>query len=66
MGADSKFLVLGSNSFSGATFCDHLAAQGHDVIATSRSDEPHAAQNRSGEQPVGLTGGLRERPVLDG
>jgi dTDP-glucose 4,6-dehydratase len=43
MRADSKFLILGSNSFSGATFCDYLAAQGHDVIATSRSDEPHAA-----------------------
>ena len=38
-----KFLVLGSNSFSGATFCDYLAAQGCDVIATSRSDEPHEA-----------------------
>jgi dTDP-glucose 4,6-dehydratase len=41
-GAD-KFLVLGSNSFSGATFCDHLAARGHDVLATSRSVEPHTA-----------------------
>jgi dTDP-glucose 4,6-dehydratase len=38
-----KFLILGSNSFSGAFFCDHLAALGHDVIATSRSDEPHDA-----------------------
>lgn len=38
-----KFLILGSNSFSGAFFCDHLAALGHDVIATSRSDEPHEA-----------------------
>jgi dTDP-glucose 4,6-dehydratase len=36
-----KFLVLGSNSFSGATFVDHLAAEGHDVLATSRSDEPN-------------------------
>jgi len=41
--ADPKFLVLGSNSFSGATFVDYLAAQGHDVVATSRSDEPHQA-----------------------
>lgn len=43
MGGTHKFLVLGSNSFSGATFCNHLALQGHDVIATSRSDEPHGA-----------------------
>lgn len=39
----TRFLVLGSNSFSGATFSDHLAAAGHDVIATSRSPEPHEA-----------------------
>lgn len=39
----TRFLVLGSNSFSGATFCDHLAAWGHEVIATSRSPEPHEA-----------------------
>ncbi|UPY36826.1 GDP-mannose 4,6-dehydratase [Sediminicoccus sp. KRV36] len=38
-----KFLILGSNSFSGAFFCDHLAAQGHEVLATSRSAEPHEA-----------------------
>src|SRR5690606_34030927 len=38
-----KFLVLGSNSFSGATFVDYLAEQGHDVVATSRSAEPHDA-----------------------
>ena len=38
-----RFLVLGSNSFSGATFCDYLAGLGHDVIATSRSPEPHTA-----------------------
>lgn len=38
-----RTLVLGSNSFSGATFCDYLAEQGHDVVATSRSDEPHEA-----------------------
>lgn len=41
--AEPKFLVLGSNSFSGATFVDYLAEQGHDVVATSRSDEPHEA-----------------------
>jgi dTDP-glucose 4,6-dehydratase len=39
----TRFLVLGSNSFSGATFCEHLAAAGHDAIATSRSAEPHDA-----------------------
>jgi dTDP-glucose 4,6-dehydratase len=41
--AEPKFLVLGSNSFSGATFVDFLAEQGHDVVATSRSPEPHVA-----------------------
>ena len=41
--ADPKFLVLGSNSFSGATFVDYLAEHGHDVVATSRSDEPPGA-----------------------
>ena len=41
--AAERFLVLGSNSFSGATFCDVLAEAGHDVIATSRSDEPAKA-----------------------
>lgn len=41
--SDERYLVLGSNSFSGATFCDYLAEQGHDVLATSRSDEPHEA-----------------------
>jgi len=39
----SRFLVLGSNSFSGATFCEHVAAAGYEVIATSRSVEPHQA-----------------------
>lgn len=43
MSQAQKFLILGSNSFSGATFADFLAAQGHDVIATSRSAEPHEA-----------------------
>ena len=41
--ADPKFLILGSNSFSGATFVDYLTEQGHDVFATSRSNEPHDA-----------------------
>ncbi len=43
MSGNPKFLILGSNSFSGATFADHLAAKGYDVLATSRSDEPHEA-----------------------
>lgn len=38
-----KYLILGSNSFSGATFADFLAAAGHEVLATSRSNEPHEA-----------------------
>ena len=43
MAAQEKYLILGSNSFSGATFADFLAAQGHDVLATSRSEEAHEA-----------------------
>jgi dTDP-glucose 4,6-dehydratase len=43
MAGGETYLILGSNSFSGATFADHLAAAGHDVVATSRSDEPHHA-----------------------
>ena len=43
MAAHEKFLILGSNSFSGATMADHLAAAGHDVLATSRSEEAHSA-----------------------
>lgn len=41
--SDPNFLILGSNSFSGATFVDYLAELGHDVVATSRSAEPHDA-----------------------
>jgi dTDP-glucose 4,6-dehydratase len=43
MTSTNRFLVLGSNSFSGATFCDFLAQAGHDVLATSRSEEAHPA-----------------------
>jgi dTDP-glucose 4,6-dehydratase len=43
MTGHEKYLILGSNSFSGATFADFLAASGHDVLATSRSDETHDA-----------------------
>jgi len=34
-----RFLILGSNSFSGSHFCHHLLQQGYEVIATSRSAE---------------------------
>jgi dTDP-glucose 4,6-dehydratase len=36
-------LVLGSNSFSGASFTDYLLEQGYSVIGCSRSPEPHPA-----------------------
>ena len=36
----SKVLVLGSNSFSGASYCQYLLQQGLDVIGASRSAEP--------------------------
>jgi dTDP-glucose 4,6-dehydratase len=39
----SKIVVIGSNSFSGASFVDALTKSGYDVIGTSRSDEPHPA-----------------------
>lgn len=40
---EARFLVLGSNSFSGSTFVDHLARLGYDVVAASRSLQPHEA-----------------------
>lgn len=43
MASTERFLVLGSNSFSGATFVDYLAEKGYDVVATSRSPQPHEA-----------------------
>lgn len=33
------WLVIGSNSFSGASFCRHLLKSGQEVIGTSRSEE---------------------------
>ena len=36
----SKVLILGSNSFSGASFIGYLLDQGVDVVGTSRSLEP--------------------------
>lgn len=38
-----KFLVIGSNSFSGASFVDYLLKHGHLVLGTSRSEELHKA-----------------------
>ncbi|HET6322927.1 MAG TPA: GDP-mannose 4,6-dehydratase [Hyphomicrobium sp.] len=43
MASSERFVVLGSNSISGASFCNHLASRGYDVLATSRSDELHEA-----------------------
>lgn len=43
MSTNEKFLILGANSFSGAFFCDYLAEKGYDVLATSRSEQPHKA-----------------------
>ncbi len=43
MAAPEKYLVLGSNAFSGASFVDHLLKQGSEVLGVSRSDEPHRA-----------------------
>lgn len=43
MAAPDKFLVIGSNSFSGASFVDFLLRKGADVIGVSRSPEVHRA-----------------------
>ncbi|MFA5100158.1 MAG: GDP-mannose 4,6-dehydratase [Candidatus Omnitrophota bacterium] len=37
-----KMIVIGSNSFSGSHFVDHLLKRGFDVIGISRSPEPNA------------------------
>jgi len=39
----SPVLVIGSNSFSGASFVDYLLEQGQKLIGTSRSKEPNDA-----------------------
>jgi dTDP-glucose 4,6-dehydratase len=36
-----SFAVIGSNSFSGASFVSTLLRQGYDVVGMSRSPEPH-------------------------
>jgi len=38
----SRFLVIGSNSFSGASFCRYLLQRNHEVLGISRSSEPHS------------------------
>lgn len=43
MSGGKPVLVLGSNSFSGASFVDYLLQQGESVIGISRSAEPHPA-----------------------
>jgi len=41
--SDRPIFVLGSNSFSGASFCKHMIQQEQPVIAVSRSTEPDSA-----------------------
>ena len=36
----NKFLVIGSNSFSGSHFVDHLLQEELDVVGVSRSEQP--------------------------
>jgi dTDP-glucose 4,6-dehydratase len=38
-----RYAVIGSNSFSGAHFVDHVLGQGAAVLGISRSDEPNPA-----------------------
>jgi len=38
-----RIVVIGSNSFSGAHFCNHALKKGMEVTGISRSQEPHAA-----------------------
>ena len=44
-------IVIGSNSFSGACFVDHLLKRGYDVIGSSRSIEPQEAFTPYSWQP---------------
>ena len=41
MTSREKFLILGSNSFSGSSFASYLLEQGQSVVGVSRSPEPH-------------------------
>ena len=38
-----RIFVIGSNSFTGASFVDYALSQGHEIIGASRSAEPHSA-----------------------
>lgn len=37
----TKYAVIGSNSFSGSSFVNHLCKKGHEVLGVSRSPELH-------------------------
>ena len=37
----ARFLVLGSNSFSGSSFISEAINQGNEVLAISRSEQPN-------------------------
>jgi dTDP-glucose 4,6-dehydratase len=39
MSGSLRFLVIGSNSYTGATFVAHALTRGHEVVGVSRSDE---------------------------
>lgn len=39
--AQEKFFIVGSNSFSGASFIAHLLSEGQEVVGVSRSVESH-------------------------
>jgi len=39
----NRVFVIGSNSFSGASFVSYLLEQGHEVVGSSRSPEPNQA-----------------------
>ena len=39
MSGSLRFLVIGSNSYTGATFVAHALARGHEVVGVSRSNE---------------------------
>jgi len=43
LASTETFIVVGSNSFSGASFVDHLLENGARVFGVSRSPEPHQA-----------------------
>ena len=59
MAGGEKYLVLGSNSFSGASFVDYLLEQGRPVIGC----QPLAG-TASGVPAVPMGGSAGEIPVL--